>query len=374
MLNHHEFWWRFFPKKELTQVYVSAALRSFAISLLGIFIPLYLYIERGFSLQETLIFFLFYSVIFAISTPLAAKFSSSYGVKHSILLSVPLYLAFVALLFLLESFSIPLVILGAFLGSSQAFYWMGMHLVFHHASHRGHRGAEVGKRDGINILSAMFGPFLGGLVISFFGFTAIFILAAVILLASATVLLANGDNPTLYHFSLRSLLNREHWQDSLYFTSKGTAVIANGVIWPLFIFLILGDYLSLGLIGSIISGVSAVLLWLVGRYSDHTCKRKIIWWSTGLDSTAWFLKALVTTVPQVFGITIFWSITNGIRESPLGALEYDKAHDEVASYFVSREVFICLGRILLLSLVLFTGSLASGLYFQGFANLAALIF
>ena len=60
MPHHNEhFWWRFFPHKELTQVYISSAIRSFAISLIGLFIPLYLYVERGFSLQQTLYFFIF---------------------------------------------------------------------------------------------------------------------------------------------------------------------------------------------------------------------------------------------------------------------------------------------------------------------------
>jgi len=374
MIHHHEYWWRFFPKKELTQVYASAAIRSFAVSLIGLFIPLYLFNDRGYSLEQTLSFFIFYSIIFAISTPFAAKFSARFGVKHSVLLSIPLYLLFIGLLYSLPIYDFPLMIVSATLGLSQSFYWMGMHLVFHHASHHKHRGEEIGKNKSLNVVASMFGPLIGGLLIKFTGFKILFCIASLVLFSSGLFLFLSKDNHVKYHFSLRTLVNKKHWQDSLFFVSRGTAVIANGVIWPLFIFGILGDYLSLGLVGFILSGTSVILFWLVGRYSDHVGKRKVIRWITGFESLSWFLKAMVLTVNHVFAATIFGALTMGVKESPLGALEYDKAKGEIACYFVSREVFICLGRILLLMVVIMSDSLTGGLVFQGFANFASLLF
>src|SRR3989338_6126443 len=124
MVNHHQFWWRFFPKKELTQIYFSVALRSFAISLISIFIPLYLFQEKNFSFEQTLFFFIFYSLIFAISTPFAAKFASRFGVKHSILVAVPLYMLFVGMMHFFSSVTPQILLTSASLGASQAFYWM----------------------------------------------------------------------------------------------------------------------------------------------------------------------------------------------------------------------------------------------------------
>jgi len=95
----------------------------------------------------------FYSLIFALTTPLAAKFASYYGVKHSVLISVPFYLGFVGLLYALPYLDTPLVIISSLMGLSQAFYWMGMHLVFHHASDHDHRGEEVGKRVSAALLA-----------------------------------------------------------------------------------------------------------------------------------------------------------------------------------------------------------------------------
>ncbi len=376
MHHHHDYWWRFFPRKELTQVYISTGLRAFALSLIGLFIPLYLYQELGYSFTQTIGFYLFFSVVLAVTTPLAAKFAARYGIKHTVGVSVPLYMIFVLLLYLLPEYKISLLLISAFFGASIAFYWMGMHLVFHHASHRRHRGEEIGKRGAATILGSTIGPVLGGGIISIAGFKVVFLVVLVILLCSAAVLFRSKENHVRYHFSVRSVLNRKHWRDSLFFVSRGTHAMAEGVIWPLFVFVILGSYVSLGAMGSLISAISIVLLWVVGKYSDrdHVDKRRIVRIATLFDSAVWILRSLVTTVAGVFVSTGIAAFTYGIRESPLGALEYDKARGEAAPYFVSREIFICLGRILLLTIVLMTNSLSGGMLAQGIANFAAFLF
>jgi len=312
--------------------------------------------------------------MFAVSTPPAAKFASRFGIRHTIGMAVPFYLLFILFMQLLKTNSIPLFIIAAVLGISQGFYWMGMHLSFHSASHKNHRGEELGKRRGLGILATLFGPVLGGYLISSVGFTLVFLLAAVFLVASIFVLFISKDKHTPYHFSVRSIINKDHWKDSIFFFSKGSQVIANGVVWPLFIFFILGSYISLGFLGTILSAISALLFWLSGKYSDGRDKRFIVRVVTPFESLMWFLKGLVVTSGQVFAATILGGITNGVRESPMGALEYNKARGEVAAYFVSREMFICLGRIGLLTFVLMTDSLTGGLFLQSFLTFGALLF
>ena len=374
MINNHEFWWRYFPKKELMQFYISLAVRTLAISLLGIFVPLYLYAEMGYSMEQTLLLFMAYSVVFAISTPAAAKFSARYGAKHSVLLSVPFYLAFVGLLYSLPYYKIPLMVIGSLLGLSQAFYWIGMHLVFNHASNHKHRGEECGKRASASVAAGTLGPFLGGLLIVTLGFKVVFLTAAALLFFSALILFRSKEEHVPYHFSVRSVVDRRFWRNSLFYVSRGTRVMADGVIWPLFIFVILDSYLSLGIVSSILSGLSAVLLYFTGKYSDGWDKRKFVRLVSIFESLACIFRGFVSTVGQIYGATIFAALATGIREAPLEAMEYDKARDLGAAYFVNREIFICLGRILMLTFVLMANSLSGGLVFQAFANLAVLLF
>jgi MFS family permease len=373
--HNHNFWWRYFPHKQLTQMYFSSAMRSFAISLIALFVPLYLFVERGFSLHQTLQFFIFYAVVFAMTTPIAAKFCSKYGLKHSILLSVPLYIMFILLLYLLPVVAVPLPLIAAFLAFSLAFYWIGMHTAFHHVSDHKHRGEEVGKRASVSILANMCGPLIGGLLIKFTGFKIVFVLATLVLLGSALFLFLSKEDYVKYHFSFSALFDRKHWEYPLVFMARGMRTIANGVLWPLFIYGILNDYLTLGLVGFILSALSALLVWIMGKFSDKKEKRNIIQWVVGFESLSWFLRAFVSSVGQVIGISIFGGITYGAMESPLGAMEYDKANkNNVVAYFVGREIYICIGRILLLSFVIMIDNIAGGFIFNGFANLLIMLF
>ncbi len=374
MFRDVEVWRGLLPRQELTQVYLAMAIRSFAVSLTSLFVPLYLYKELGYTLQQTLLFFVFYSLIFAISTPLAAKFCARYGVKHCVLLSVPFYLGYIILLQLLPVMATPLILISTLLGISLALYWMGMNLVFQCVTDHKHRGEQVGKQMGVTILATMIGPLMGGLIIEYLGFTFLFIIATLFLILGAGILFLSKDKHIPYHFSLRRLFDKKQWGDSVYFVSKGTRVMAEGVVWPLMVFMILGSYVSLGLMGTVFSLVSAVLVWIVGKYSDHGDKRMIVWWSCGFESLTWFLRSFVSSVSGVFGISIFAGVTEGVKNAPLGALECDKAHGEIAHYYVVREIYICLGRMLLLLVVLMVNNLSAGMLFQGFFALAALWF
>ncbi|MAG73248.1 hypothetical protein CL620_02960 [archaeon] len=374
MNREHAFWWHFVPHRKLTLLYLSMGLRSFALSMVALFIPLYLYQEMGYTLTETLLFYALFALVFAIFTPIAAKFCARFGIKHSILFSKPFYVVFLGLLYVLPYISVPLLILGLLVGIYLAFYWMGMNLLFHKLSHHNHRGEEVGKWQASKIFATMIGPLLGGVLISYLGFQFVFALASFLFILSALLLFIHKEAHVRYHFAFTQLTNKDHWKDSLFFISKGAEVVANLVIWPLFIFGILGSYVSLGTVGSILAGVTGVLVLFVGKKSDRIGKRRILQGVAFFDSVAWFLRALVQTVGHVFGVSIFAAITGGIRLAPLSALQFDKAQGDITAYFVTREVYMCLGRILMSLIVIMLDSLAGGLVFQGFANLAVLLF
>jgi MFS family permease len=374
MVEHQGFWVPFLPKKELTQIYISMALRYFAVSLIGIFVPLYLMQEIGVSLQQALLFYVFYSVVFAVSAPVAAKFASTYGLKHSVMLAIPFYLAFVWLLYLLPTVNISLLVISGLLGLSQAFYWMGLHLIFKHASDKKHRGEECGKRTAFSKVGMILGPTIGGILITYYGFGLAFICASILLLLAGGVLFLSKEEHMKFHFSAKTIFNKNYWRDSLYFTARGVRNMAEGVLWPIFIFFILGSYVSLGILGSILAGVTAVLVWLSGKYSDRVGKRKVIRWIVPFEALGWLARAFVQTVSHVFGATIFGALSFGALDSPISARMYDKAKGDLMSYFVSREIFMCLGRILVLMLVIMTDNISGGFIFTSVASFAALLF
>jgi len=372
--DHHYNWWRFFPGKEINQIYISVALRALAVSLISIFVPMYLYSELGYTLAETLTFYMFYAVILAVSTPFTAKFACKYGLKHSVLLSVPFYIAYFFLLYQLDKFAIPLVLIATLLGLGVSFFWMGMHLEFKKVSHRKHRGEEVGKRQAVGILATLLGPLAGGALIKFVSFQAVFLLASAVLLVSALFLFASKERHVPYHFSVRSIFDKRYWQSSLFFTYRGMFAMTNGVIWPLFIFMSLGDYLYLGLIGSFSAIVMAIVLVVSGKVSDKKIKKKtLVKWIVPFESITWLIRGFFVTFGGFLGITFAHSLTYGAMSAPMAAREYNHTRDNAVEYFITREIFICLGRLLVLSFLLLTASFTSSFVLVGAASFLALL-
>ncbi len=66
MMTHPLHYVRFLLSKELNAFYVSIVLRSLAFSMVGIFVPLYLYKELGYGLSSIVFYYLIYSFLFGV--------------------------------------------------------------------------------------------------------------------------------------------------------------------------------------------------------------------------------------------------------------------------------------------------------------------
>ena len=77
-------------KSELSEIYLNQVIQTFAVSLIGIFIPIYL-LEIGFDLIMVFNYYLIFSVCIIVLSVLPIRLSNKIGLKHTIFLStIPL--------------------------------------------------------------------------------------------------------------------------------------------------------------------------------------------------------------------------------------------------------------------------------------------
>src|SRR3989338_9901615 len=81
---HHWHFVNFKVNKELKQFYLSIMIRTFALSLIALFIPLYLIKEVGLGLSNVLLFYIISVVVYMISAVFGALFCSKIGARHKI--------------------------------------------------------------------------------------------------------------------------------------------------------------------------------------------------------------------------------------------------------------------------------------------------
>ena len=206
----------FLRNRELNELYISVAIKSFASSMITIFIPIFL-LKLDYSLTHVLIFYAILNATHALFVIPAAKISSKYGYKHSIFFSIPILIVFYLALYTLEQFHWPLYLLAIIFGVNNALYWIGYHVDFSIFSDKKNRGEEIGTTRIINSIFHVFGPIIGGLILTFIGFQALFVTVSVLLLASAIPLFFSKDIHKPVPLSFKRIFKGQQIKDAFVF-------------------------------------------------------------------------------------------------------------------------------------------------------------
>src|SRR3989338_5630578 len=85
---------------QVRELYLSVSIVTFAVAMVAIFEPIYLY-QLGFSLRQILLFYLAVYVLYLVFVPLGAKFARRFGYEKAILVGSPFLALYYIFLFLI---------------------------------------------------------------------------------------------------------------------------------------------------------------------------------------------------------------------------------------------------------------------------------
>jgi len=358
-MHKHTGIFHFLKNRELNELYISIAIRAFAVSLIGVFIPIYFY-QQGYSFFSIFLFYAFWSLTHLLFSLPSAKISSKLGLKHSILLSIPFLILFFFFLYTLENFNWPLPILSIFIGLSTSLFWLSYHIDFAKFSSKKNRGKQVGFSKIIIAVFSVLGPIVGGIILTFAGFGILFIIVSVLLIGSVIPLFFSREIHESSSFSLKGFFRGQKIKDILSYIGFGIEGKIGAVVWPLFIFIFIFSekYISLGLVSSLTLGVALISVIFIGKFSD-IYRRKILKIGSVFNAVIWIAKSFIITPIQVFITDAFYGVSRVTMDVPFDAINYDKAKEEErVKIILQREMYTHIGIILLfLVLMFFTESL-----------------
>jgi MFS family permease len=320
--------------------------------MIGIFLPIYLYVELGFSLTQVILFFLVWTISFALFLFPAVKTISKYGAKHSMIASIPFMVSFLGLILLLQYYPSLSWIAAIIYGAEFAFFWMGFHIDAALQGKRRDLGKESGLITFLGLLPGVFGPLLGGLILYFFTFNILYGFVILIALVSFLPLLMSKEVYAKGKMHLK--FDKKHMKYSYAYFSEGVSHITGLVFWPLFIFVILGSYLSLGTYGTVITIIVGLFTLVLGKWSDDGKRGILLKVFSLMHAVVWFGKMFANSVFAVFGFGTAGSVAGYGFYVPLLAKTYGMAKKEKVSYLFMREFALCVGRVVALVLVLIT--------------------
>lgn len=339
--------------RELRDMYLALSLRTFAMSMVGIFVPIFLIVERGVALEGIIYFYFFTALAYLITAPFAGKFVSRFGLKMAAMITIPMSILFYLGLFGAEMLGINLNGLAFFLGISQAMYWIPFTTHFVRSSDKTHRSEEVGFLSAIMIVSSMSGPFIGALVIAGLGFDFLFRLASGLLgLSIIPLMFTRGDHePFRFKFKDVKKIHRKFMFKVLAFGATG---IVELVFWPVFLFSVVNAYTSFGLIFFIAEFVSLLGAMWIGSIENRKKLLKILRIGGLLCSLIWLSRIYFTGALILAIITIAGAFLHGLVEIPFNTLEYDKLRKKryLAEFVVFRGILESIGRMILLGIMM----------------------
>ena len=349
--------WFLKPKisKELAILFSAQLIKSLGWGMTGVFLPIFLYEQFG-SLEKLFIYYIVSSLYFILTISLGAKVMTKFGMKKSMILSLPLLSAyFLYFRFVGQNFFLFLAFSLTVFTCYRILYWVPYHSEFAELTSHQHRGKQIGFLGSISSIAHVGVPILGAVVIVTTGFNQLFIISAILTGVSIIPLLFLKERKQRFIFSywqtFREYLKKANRKIAVAYGSDG-AVGAIGIVWPIFIYGILEKkYLAVGAVSSLIVLATIVLRLIVGTYVDRIKKRNMVKIGSILYAFGWVLKMFVGSAFQIFIVGTYHNFAGIIRGVSFEALMYEEAADHgmfVDEYTAIREISLHVGRILMI--------------------------
>lgn len=322
--------WRVVNFDELGELYVSMMFRNLAISLIGVFVPIYLY-QLGIGLQTIL---LFYATIFGFRVVwdfVCAFIVARIGPKHTMAISYALQIVMLSLLVSLDRYNLPLWLIALFAAMSSGLFFISYHVDFSKIKHSKHGGKELGFMVFMERLGTVIGPIIGGILATIFDVKYSFFAAITFFLIGIIPMFMSGEpvkTKQIIHF--RDLPIRRIRRDLITYSALGVENNVCLVIWPLFIatFVLVGSvYLKIGIITALGALMTVTAARIIGKLIDEHKGRSLL--RISLIGNIMLHMARIFT--NSFGYALGLNVTNevitvGYRMSYVKGM-YDKADD-----------------------------------------------
>lgn len=335
-----------FRAVEVDQIYAYELLHRFVLSLIGIFIPIYI-ASKGMQINWVFNYILVATAAFGLACIPASYIIANIGFKHSLILSYFFYLpAFLSL----RSFTLsPTLIVSAAVayGFGNAFHWISLHAEFATDTEDGDRGKASGRLIGLPKISQAIAPLAGGFIMAAYGFHALVTASIGILVLSAIPLFASKDHRDPLEYDIKSLFDSEHRKFAGLFILRGADIAAGAILFPLFVYYVVGGEMNAGGAKSIASIGSIVFALTIGRISGRFDKKKLMASGLLLAAGVYVARAFVQTATQAFGVSFLAGLFFMIYYVPLYSIYADVAEDEdILEFYAFREFFLNVGKIL----------------------------
>jgi|AntRauTorcE11897_2_1112592.scaffolds.fasta_scaffold04305_5 MFS family permease len=303
----HRYSWKAIKESDLTELYVSMTIKTLGLSLIGIFLPIYLY-ENGLSLLQIALFYVMtYGMRAAIDYPVT-KIIARFGPKHVMTVANMLLAVFLIFLVTYPVFEWSLPVLAVFDALAASLFFTAYHIEFSKIQHAKSAGHELGLMFQLSKIAGVLGPVIGGLIAYFSDIRVAIVAAIAMIFASGIPLLASKEAVRVRQkLTFKGFAWGKVKRDALSNAGLGFDQVSALMVWPLFIALFLvGEsvYLGVGVITSLGLLVSLLATRAYGKYIDKGKGHQVLKLGALITAGIGALRPLVGSFGGAVGLSM----------------------------------------------------------------------
>jgi MFS family permease len=335
---------------------MSIWLHVLARSLVGVFIPVFLY-DAGFSVKEIIAY---YTLFHAIDIPLniiAPVLIRRYGARIVLAMSTVAIIGFFAILSLVQTGDWNvLVVLAIVAAIYDVLYW-NSHLFLFIQSNQDDKMTDrnTGVLFSVKRLAMLIGPMIGaGFLV--YGEGNLLLLVSIVLFLVSLIPLVKVDDfpdkPTGPVWGVREFFgHREERKNYISIMLYGVHRAVEFIIWPLFIYITLESVESVALVPMVIAATTILFtLFLSNKVANF--RGVLVAFGAGALAVVWMIRFFVQTDIVIYASMFIAAFFMLLVSIPLNAAIFDRAMStDPLSATMYRNMFGMIGRFLMFLLL-----------------------
>lgn len=354
--HHFPSYFRRRINKQLGGLYIAATILDFALAMVVLFEPVYLY-RLGYTIEHILLYYVVVYGAYYFLVPFGGKFVARFGPARSMALSTVMLIGYYGSLFAVSSVSAFFWIAPLFFALQKMLYWPAYHMEFILSSDQEDRGKEFSGLWSLSTIVYIIGPALGGLIIQQSGFPVLFVVVMILIMSSNIPLFLA---PVTYHGALagywtmfKQPFTRMHLRSTLSYLALGEELMML-TIWPIFVALTFTSYERMGGAIAVATFLTAMVTLYIGKLIDRNQQRKMLRIGSLATAFIWATRPLLQSIGLVFASETIGRIAKNTTFVTLTTASYSKALRE--KHIIERSVLyeqgFALGKTLIAAAVI----------------------
>lgn len=355
-------------KRAIKELAWNKTISTFAGAMFALFSPVYLY-QEGVPVWMIVAAFTVAYAARIVVMPWIGMTVARIGFERSIGVSVVCVLIYYVLMALVPHAAwctwAAMIVFQLYLG----FYWTGFHGNLGRYGDKSSRGKEYSIMSVLTLLAAAAGPLVGGLLIESVSFFWLLVVIGVLQIVSVVPLFTTREivcvESMRYGDAWRLLRRPALRRFAVGLMGLGEEIVLI-TIWPIYVFLLVSDYVTFGAISTFVTIATGALMWLAGRWVDayrarrakeraqdthtHDVYERAPWFQR-LGSIAvtgaWILRSVASTAVQVFALDAGAKSAKSMISVSYVARAYDMTSDaDRLAFVVLWQQAIALGKLI----------------------------